>query len=114
MMHLLHKGFMEDYLCWHAHGELVVRNESMEERVVGSIFSASNVHGVENDNNNCCYPILTYVLIHFQKNPKIEKKHRKSKKYVFFNIFTSFLASSQKNLNFQRFLECVRLLTRYF
>jgi hypothetical protein len=21
-MHLLHKGFMENYLCWYAHGEL--------------------------------------------------------------------------------------------
>jgi hypothetical protein len=29
MMHLLHKGFMEDYLCWYAHKELFVRNESM-------------------------------------------------------------------------------------
>jgi ferredoxin-thioredoxin reductase catalytic subunit len=52
MMHLLHKGFMEDYLCWYAYGELFVRNESMVERMVGSTFSASNVHGVVNDNNN--------------------------------------------------------------
>jgi len=35
MMHLLHKGFMEDYMCWYAHGELFVRNKSMGERVVG-------------------------------------------------------------------------------
>ena len=36
---------------------------------------------------------------------------------MFFNIFVSFLAflaSSQKNLNFQRFLERIRLLMRYF
>jgi hypothetical protein len=52
MMHLLHKEFIEDYLCWYAHGELFVRNESMVERIVGSTFSASNVHGVVNDNNN--------------------------------------------------------------
>ena len=52
MMHLLHKGFMEDYLCWYAHGELFVRNDSMGERVVGSTSSASNVHGVANDNSN--------------------------------------------------------------
>jgi len=52
MMHLLHKGFMEDYMCWYAHGELFVRNKSMEERVVGSTSSASNVHGVTNDNSN--------------------------------------------------------------
>ena len=30
-MHLLTKGFMEDYLCWYAHGELFVPDESMEE-----------------------------------------------------------------------------------
>jgi hypothetical protein len=52
-MHLLHKGFMEDYLCWYAHGELFVRNESMVERMVGSTTSnASNMHGVVNDNSN--------------------------------------------------------------
>jgi len=43
---------MEDYLCWYAYGELFVRNESMVERMVGSTFSASNVHEVVNDNNN--------------------------------------------------------------
>jgi hypothetical protein len=52
MMHLLHKGFMEDYLCWYAHKELFVRDKSMRERVVGSTSSASNVHEVANDNNN--------------------------------------------------------------
>jgi len=51
-IHLLHKWFMENYLCWYAHRELFVRNESMVERMVGSTFSASNVHGVVNDNNN--------------------------------------------------------------
>jgi hypothetical protein len=52
MMHLLTKGFIEDYLCWYAHGELFVPNESMIERVIGSASSASNVHGVVKDNNN--------------------------------------------------------------
>jgi len=52
MMHLLHKGFMEDYLCWYAHRELFVRNESMEKRGVGLTSSASNVQGVANDNSN--------------------------------------------------------------
>jgi hypothetical protein len=33
---------------------------------------------------------------------------------MFFNIFASFLASSQKNLNFQRFLECVILKSPIF
>jgi len=35
-MHLLHKWFMEDYLCWYAHGELFVHNESMIERMIVS------------------------------------------------------------------------------
>jgi len=52
MMYLLHKGFMEDYLCWYAHKELFVCNKSMVERMVGSTSSASNVHGVVNDNSN--------------------------------------------------------------
>jgi len=52
MMHLLHKGFMEDYLCRYAHRELFVCNESVVERVVGSTSSASNVHVVANDNSN--------------------------------------------------------------
>jgi len=43
---------MEDYLCWYAHIELFVRNDSIGERMVGSTSSASNVHGVANDNNN--------------------------------------------------------------
>jgi len=52
MMHLLTKGFIEDYLCWYVHGELFVPNESMIERVVGSTSGVSNVHGVVNDNSN--------------------------------------------------------------
>jgi len=43
---------MEDYLCWYAHGELFVPDESMEEQVVGSTSSASNMHKVGNENNN--------------------------------------------------------------
>ena len=38
-MHLLHKGFMEDYSCWYAHEELFVHNESMREKMFGSTFS---------------------------------------------------------------------------
>jgi len=52
MMHLLHKGFMENYQCWYAHGEVFVHNKRMGERVVGSTSSASNVQGVANDNSN--------------------------------------------------------------
>jgi len=51
-MHLLHKGFIEDCLCWYAHGELFVRNESMVEKIAESTSSASNVHKVVNDNTN--------------------------------------------------------------
>jgi len=51
-MHLLTKGFMKDYLCWYAHGELFVPNKSMVERLVGSTSSASNMHDVVNDNSN--------------------------------------------------------------
>jgi len=43
---------MDDYICWYAHGKLFVPNESMIERVIGSTSSASNVHGVVNDNSN--------------------------------------------------------------
>ena len=35
-IHLLTKGFMEDYLCWYAHGELFVPDENMEEQMGGS------------------------------------------------------------------------------
>jgi hypothetical protein len=49
---LLTKGFMEDSLCWYAHGELFVPNKSTVERVVGSTSSTSNVYEVVNDNSN--------------------------------------------------------------
>jgi hypothetical protein len=59
---------------------------------------------------------FTRFLVNFQKNPKIAKNIEYSKKYVFntFASFLAFLALSQKNLNFQRYLECVQLLTCYF
>ena len=43
---------MEEYLCWYAHGEPIVPHETIVEMMVGSTFSANNVHGVETDNNN--------------------------------------------------------------
>ena len=58
-MHLLTKGFMEDYLCWYAYGELFIRNESMVEKMVGSTSNARNVHGVVYDNNN---PYMNMVM----------------------------------------------------
>jgi len=54
-MHLLHKGFMENYQCWYAHGEVFVSKRRMEERVVGSTSSASNVHEAANDNSTNLY-----------------------------------------------------------
>jgi len=55
-------------------------------------------------------------LIKFLENPKIEKNNENPKKYAF-NIFASFLAfsaSSQKNLNFQKFFSRVWFFTRHF
>jgi len=52
MMHLLHKGFMKNYRCWCAHREVFVSKKILEEMVVGSTSSASNVHETPNDNTN--------------------------------------------------------------
>jgi hypothetical protein len=52
MMHLLHKKFMENYQCWYAHEEVFVSKRRMRETVVGSTFSASNMHEAANDNTN--------------------------------------------------------------
>jgi hypothetical protein len=62
-MHLLHKGFMKDYLYWYTHGELFLRNESMIEKMIRSISSASNVYEVVNDNNNPYRNIVTNAMI---------------------------------------------------
>jgi hypothetical protein len=43
---------MEKYLYWFAHEEPYVTYEIMIERMIGSTFSSSNVHGVVDDNNN--------------------------------------------------------------
>jgi len=58
-MHLLTKGFMEDYLCWSAHRELFVPDEIMKEQVVRSTSIASNMHEVENENMN---PYMNMVM----------------------------------------------------
>jgi hypothetical protein len=52
MIHVLHKGFLEEYMCWYAHEKPFVPHETMVERMVWSTSSASNVYGVVNDNNN--------------------------------------------------------------
>jgi hypothetical protein len=52
MMHLLDKGFMVNYQCWYAHEEVFGSKRRMEETVVRSTFSASNVHEAANDNTN--------------------------------------------------------------
>jgi hypothetical protein len=43
---------MKNYQCWHAHGEVFGSKRRMEETVVGSTSSASNVHEAANDNTN--------------------------------------------------------------
>ena len=59
---------------------------------------------------------LTHVLINFQKNSKIAKNIENPKNTFLKHLhgFLAFLASSQKNLNFQRYLERVQLFTRHF
>jgi hypothetical protein len=60
---------------------------------------------------------LTHLFDKNFKKPKNREKNNENPKNTFLNIFASFLAfsaSSQKNLNFQRSLERVQLLTRYF
>ena len=54
-MHLLHKGFIEKYMCWYAHEEPFVPHETMVERMVESTSSAINMHRVETNNNNPPY-----------------------------------------------------------
>jgi hypothetical protein len=43
---------MENYQYWYAQEEVFVSKRRMEERVVGSTSSASNVHETTNDNIN--------------------------------------------------------------
>ena len=43
---------MENYQCWYAHGEVFRSKRRMEETVVGSTSSASNVHEAANDKTN--------------------------------------------------------------
>ena len=50
---------MEHYLCWYVHEELYVSHKSMVEMIVGSTSSASDMHGVANNNNN---PYKTMVM----------------------------------------------------
>jgi len=58
-MHLLHKGFVEEYLCCYAHEKPFVPHETMIERMIGLTSSASIVHGVVNNNSN---PYRTMVM----------------------------------------------------
>jgi hypothetical protein len=60
---------------------------------------------------------FTHLFYKIFEKPKNSKKTTKIQKICFFNIFALFLAFSalsQKNLNFQRSFERVRLFTRYF
>jgi len=68
MMHLLHKGFMENYQCWYAYGEVYVSERRMEETVVGSTSSVSNVHEAANDNTNLYKNMVIDVMRMIQGN----------------------------------------------
>jgi len=71
MMHLLHKGFMENYQCWYAHGKVFGSKRRMEETVVGSTSSASNVHEAANDNAN---PYRNMVMDAVARHPRVAAK----------------------------------------
>jgi hypothetical protein len=58
-MLFVQKGLMEEYLYWYAHGEPFVPHETMEEKMVWSTSSASNVHIVVDGNSN---PYSTMVM----------------------------------------------------
>ena len=65
----------------------------------------------------CCYPIFDLCFDKFSEKFKNSEKTLKIQKNTFLihlHRFLAFLASSQKNLNFQRYLERVQLFTRYF
>jgi len=47
------KTLLEKYVCWFAHGEPYVPDETMVEKMVTSTSSSSNIHEVIDDNNNC-------------------------------------------------------------
>jgi hypothetical protein len=60
--------------------------------------------------------VVAQFLTHLFYKIFEKSKNNENPKNMFFNIFALFLAfsaSSQKNLNFQRSLERIRLLTRY-
>jgi hypothetical protein len=89
MMHLLHKGFMENYLCWYAYREVYIRNKSMRERVIGSTSSASNAHGVANDNSNPYRNMVTDAMRMNQGNVSqcpIAKEEPNADAARFFNL----------------------------
>jgi hypothetical protein len=64
-----------------------------------------------------CYPIFDPYFDKFSEKTKKIAKNKENPKKCIFDIFASFLAFStlsQKNLKFQRYFECVQLLTRKF
>jgi len=104
-MHLLQKGFMKDYLCWYVHGELLVRNESMVERMVGSTSSASNVHEVINDNNN---PYKNMVMYAIRMNQGNANCINHSKLSVLARVFTIKFDYGLSEVSYDRIVEWVR------
>ena len=41
---------MKKYMCWYAYEEPYVPHDTMVERMIGSTFNASNVHGIVYNN----------------------------------------------------------------
>jgi hypothetical protein len=56
MIHLLHKGFMENYQCWYAHGEVFVSKSErrMKETVVGSTSKRMSLRDSRSFTVYCC------------------------------------------------------------
>ena len=61
-MYLLQKRYMEKYLCLHAHREPYIPYDIMIERMVELNSSASNVHGVVDDNSNLYRNMIINVM----------------------------------------------------
>jgi hypothetical protein len=49
-------------LSWYTYGEPFVPHETMQERMVGSTFSVSNVYGVIDDKNNLYRTMVTNAI----------------------------------------------------
>jgi hypothetical protein len=56
------KTLLKKYICWYAHGEPYVPDETRVEKMVGSTSSFSNMHEGIDDNNNCYRSMIMDVI----------------------------------------------------